>query len=94
MVVKHIGVISKIHNLPGGGPQGTNLGILSYLVNINSCGVPLESIENIIHTSIRGVENIHPILPLPPPRSGGEPGGNLSACSSHVIISKFSGPLA
>ena len=67
MVVKHRGVISKVYNLPGGGPQGTNLGILSYLVNINSCGIPLESIEHIIQTSISGGENIHPILPLPPP---------------------------
>ena len=29
-------------DLPAGGAQGTNLGVLSFLVYINSCGVPLE----------------------------------------------------
>ena len=52
MVVRHRGSISEEYEMPGGGPQGTNLGILLYLVNINSCGVPLESISNCINNSL------------------------------------------
>ena len=67
MVVRHKGSISKSCNMPGGGPQGTNLGILSYLVNINSCGAPLDSIVNCIQNILSEKENLHPVLPLPPP---------------------------
>ena len=31
-------------SLPGSCGQGTNLGILSYLVNIDSCGLPMDDI--------------------------------------------------
>ena len=36
MVVRHKGETSAIMSLPGSCGQGTNLGILSYLVNMNS----------------------------------------------------------
>ena len=42
MVVRHKGHTSKMYELPGGGAQGTNLGILNFLVYINSCGVPFD----------------------------------------------------
>ena len=42
MIVRHKEEISSIFDCPGGGAQGTNLGILSFLVYVNSCGVPLE----------------------------------------------------
>ena len=48
MVVRHMGATSKECKMPGGGPQGTNLGILPYLLNINSCGV---SILNCVQNS-------------------------------------------
>ena len=44
MVVRHKGETSAIMSLPGSCGQGTNLGILSYLVNINSCGLPMDDI--------------------------------------------------
>ena len=34
--------MSGIYDLPGGGAQGTNIGILNFLVYINSCGVPFD----------------------------------------------------
>ena len=42
MVVRHKGILSEIFDTPGGGAQGTNIGILSFLVTVNSCGVPLD----------------------------------------------------
>ena len=44
MVVRHKGETSAIMSLPGSCGQGTNLGILSYLVNIDSCGLPMDDI--------------------------------------------------
>ena len=35
-------------------------------MNINSCGVPLESIVNCVQNSLNETEARHPILPLPP----------------------------
>ena len=67
MAVRHKGNVSDTCDLPGGGPQGTNLGILIYLVNINSCGVPLEDIENSLKNASTRGEVMHPVLPLPPP---------------------------
>ena len=66
MIVRHNGAISDEYDIPGGGAQGTNLGILSYLVNINSGGVSLEEIIKCICGSHTG-DICHPILPLPPP---------------------------
>ena len=67
MVVRHKGETSDSHLVPGGSPQGTNLGILCYLVNINSCGVPFEEIEDYIRKCTNINEMNHPIIPLPPP---------------------------
>ena len=58
-------------SLPGSCGQGTNLGILSYLVNINSCGLPLDHImeflENAIATNEDTIQSQEvPALPLPP----------------------------
>ena len=66
MVVRHKGVVSEECEMPGGGPQGTNLGILSYLVNINSLGVPLDVITNCVQNTLNGTEALHPVLPSPP----------------------------
>ena len=44
MKVRHKGDISDTFELPGSGPQGTNLGVLSFIVYVNSCGVPLDNI--------------------------------------------------
>ena len=38
MVVKYKGVTTESKNLPGGGPQGTLLGLLLFLVLVNQCG--------------------------------------------------------
>ena len=38
MVVKYKGVTTESKNLPGGGPQGTLLGLLLFLVLVNLCG--------------------------------------------------------
>ena len=65
MVVRHLGATSEIFDIPSGSPQGTNLGVLCYLVGINSCGVPLDSIENFINNCVNEVERMHPVLPLP-----------------------------
>ena len=69
MVVRHKGTSSKTYSLPGSSAQGTNLGILSYLVNINSCGVPLEDIMDHLETHQSDTDQsdtiFHPILPLP-----------------------------
>ena len=40
MKIRHKGHISDIFDLPGSGAQGTNIGILSFLCYVNSCGVP------------------------------------------------------
>ena len=65
MVVRHMGVTSECFDMHAGSPQGTNLGVLCYLVSINSCGVPLDSIEDYIKNCINQVEKMHPVLPLP-----------------------------
>jgi hypothetical protein len=66
MIVRHNGAISEEYNMPGGGAQGTNLGILSFLVDINSGGVSLEEIVKCICENHTG-EICHPVLPPPPP---------------------------
>ena len=38
MVLKYGGVTSQTKPLPGGGPQGTLLGLLLFLILINDCG--------------------------------------------------------
>ena len=38
-----------------------------HLVNINSCGVPFEEIEDYIRKCTNINEMNHPIIPLPPP---------------------------
>lgn len=76
MVVRHKGAISEEQEMPGGGPQGTNLGILIYLVNINSCGISLESIERSLKDLNSEVEREHPILP-PPPKNISESSARL-----------------
>ena len=38
MLVRYKGKLSSIKNLPGGGPQGTLLGLLLFLVLINDVG--------------------------------------------------------
>ena len=38
MIVRHKGASSSRRNLPGGGPQGTLLGLLLFLVLINNVG--------------------------------------------------------
>jgi hypothetical protein len=38
MVVRYQGATSGVKDLPGGGPQGTLLGLLLFLVLINDCG--------------------------------------------------------
>ena len=38
MVVKYGGITSQTKSLPGGGPQGTLLGLLLFLILINDCG--------------------------------------------------------
>ena len=73
MVVRHKNVTSDLFYLPGSSAQGTNLGILSFLGSVNSCGVPLEKIMECfqhVHTEDieAGVNYIcHPILPTPDP---------------------------
>ena len=56
MVVRHRGVNSSKMSLPGSCGQGTNLGILSYLVNINSCGLPLEEIMQYLQNNTTNTE--------------------------------------
>ena len=48
MRVRYKGETSNTYDLPGSGPQGTNIGILSFVVYINSCGVPLDGILDCI----------------------------------------------
>ena len=66
MIVRHNGAFSSLVELPGGGPQGTNLGVLNFLVYINSCGIPLSQLTDSISASLNG-EIHHTILPQPPP---------------------------
>ena len=50
MVVRHNNKISSVYDLPAGGAQGTNLGVLTFLVYVNSYGVPFDKmIECIEH---------------------------------------------
>ena len=42
MKVRYKGEVSQTYDLPGSGPQGTNIGILNFIVYVNSCGVPLD----------------------------------------------------
>ena len=64
MIVQHNGASSSIFELPGGGPQGTNLGILNFLVYVNSCGVPLTHLADSLGSSLQE-EIHHTIMPLP-----------------------------
>ena len=70
MVVRHKGKTSAIMSLPGSCGQGTNLGILSYLVNINSCGLPMDDIVKYVlrkcNSNDRRAFSCVPALPLPP----------------------------
>ena len=43
MTVKYNGELSDAKSLPGGGPQGTLLGLLLFLVLINFCGYEVKS---------------------------------------------------
>ena len=54
MVVRHQGQMSGIYDLPGGGAQGTNIGILNFLVNINSCGVPFDKMVECLRHEHKG----------------------------------------
>ena len=38
MVIRYKGKLSSMKNLPGGGPQGTLLGLLLFIVLINDAG--------------------------------------------------------
>ena len=49
MIVRHQGQMSGVYDLPGGGPQGTNIGILNFLVYVNSCGVPFDEIMDCLN---------------------------------------------
>ena len=70
MVVRHKGETSAIMSRPGSCGQGTNLGILSYLVNINSCGLPMDDIVKYVlrkcNSNDRRAFSCVPALPLPP----------------------------
>ena len=66
MIVRHNGALSDVFDLPGGGCQGTNLGILSFLVYVNSCGVPLDGLLKCVCSSHTG-DLCHPLLPIPDP---------------------------
>ena len=48
MAVRHKGQVSDMYDLPAGSAQGTNLGILSFLVYVNSCGVPFDKMMECI----------------------------------------------
>ena len=45
MSVKWHGLLSKVRELPGGGPQGCSMGIISYMSQSNSCADFLEADE-------------------------------------------------
>lgn len=49
MAVRHKGQTSSIFECPGGGAQGTNIGILNFLTYVNSCGVPFNKILECIN---------------------------------------------
>ena len=52
MVVRYKGETSDVRPLPGGGPQGTLLGLLLFLILINMCGeTTYEGIGNVITKS-------------------------------------------
>ena len=61
LIVRHNGHNSKVYDLPGGGPQGTNLGILNFLVYINSCGVPFEKMMECIQHEHKEQYFGHPV---------------------------------
>ena len=42
MIVRHMGHNSAVYDLLACGAQGTNIGILNFLVYVNSCGVPFD----------------------------------------------------
>ena len=62
MLVRYKGKLSSIKNLPGGGPQGTLLGLLLFLVLINDVGFEgqLNNAGKLI-TSKRNMKNINQI---------------------------------
>ena len=66
MIVSHNGEKSNEFDLPSGSGQGTNLGILSFLVYVNSCGVPLDDMIKCVCGPHTG-ELCHPVLPVPDP---------------------------
>ena len=66
MIVRHNGALSDVFDLPGGGCQGTNLVTLSFLVYVNSCGVPLDGLLKCVCSSHTG-DLCHPLLPIPDP---------------------------
>ena len=43
MIVKWNGIMSKVRELPGGGPQGCSMGIISYMSQSNSSADFLEN---------------------------------------------------
>lgn len=49
MIVRHGGKFSSVYDLPAGGAQGTNLGVLSFLVYINSCGVSFDKMADCLN---------------------------------------------
>ena len=51
-------------HLPAGGCQGTNLGILNFLVTVNSCGIPMKDIIDCVCSNHPG-PLCHPYLPTP-----------------------------
>ena len=61
MIVRHKGHASKVYELPGGGAQGTNLGILNFLVYINSCGVPFDKMMDCLQHEHKEQYIGHPV---------------------------------
>ena len=52
MVVRYKGDTSDVRPLPGGGPQGTLLGLLLFLILIHLCGdTTYEGVGNVIRKS-------------------------------------------
>ena len=62
MIIRHNGVQSSRHWMPGGSPQGALLGVLLYLVYVSDIGMDLPSIPPIVP----GIIEL-PSVPSPPP---------------------------
>ena len=54
MVVRHKGQLSSIFDLPAEGAQGTNIGVLSFLVYVNSCGFPFSDMMQCFNHEHKG----------------------------------------